>query len=228
MTEISVGSSEQPFMRLSELAKREIERKTREISQENPLFKKARAGLLTREEMSLYLSNLRYLFSHGIGYLKRASIKARELGFTDLAKFYEGKVEEEIGHELWADDDLTHYRAASFSDKDVLPQAVEIVRYVNRIIDEDPRLFLGYMLFVEYFTVLAAPEFLQNLETRCGITRGEVSAITNHEAADRDHAQEDLKIISEFVNDERISSRFTQVLTESADLVRECMAACCH
>jgi pyrroloquinoline quinone (PQQ) biosynthesis protein C len=214
-------------MPLSVLAKEEIERKTKEISSSNPLFVRAREGVLTREEMSLYLTNLRFLFSHGVGYLKRAAKVARQREQIDLAKFYEGKIGEEVGHEGWADEDLKHY-SSSFARENVLPSAVNIVNFVNSIIDEDPRLFLGYMLFVEYFTVLAAPEWLSNVETRCGIKPSEVSAISNHEEADRDHAQEDLEVIGRLVSGEKISRRFQEVLIESANLVRECMTSCCH
>jgi len=96
--------------------------------------------------------------------------------------------------------------------------------YVEKIIDENPKLYLIYMLFAEQFTVRGAPSLLSALEERCGISRSDFSAIANHETLDKDHVNEDLDIINQFIGEPQNPKIYLDVIDHSFSLVDSFLA----
>jgi hypothetical protein len=86
------------------------------------------------------------------------------------------------------------------------------------------------MLFAEYYTVLAAPAWLDALEKRCAIPRSFVSVIANHIELDREHVTEGLFEIDQLV-DPNERSELVESLHEAmalwdaffAEVADECM-----
>ena len=183
----------------------------------NPLFCKAADGSLSPEHITRYLTNLHFLLLHSPVHLKRAGERARRLGDAPLAKHFDHKLGEETGHEVWAEHDLESVSAQTALpvDREVVPSVHGLVAFIAEIIDEDPLLYLSYILFAEGLTVIVGPEWLQLLEERCGIPRSSMTVVANHAELDREHVQEALDQIDNLVADPRKLPRMRAVLLES-------------
>jgi pyrroloquinoline quinone (PQQ) biosynthesis protein C len=195
----------------------EIERYAAHMPRTNPLFYKAQDGTLTPACMTRYLANVHFLISHTPIYLVRARDRARQLGDGPLAEHYEQKRGEEQGHDAWADRDIERMSAASTTPakRDVSQSIRELVAFLATTIDEDPALYLSYILFAEYLIVLLGPEWLRMLEERCGIPRSSMTVIGNHIELDREHVEEALDQIDALVANPRKLPRMRQVLAQT-------------
>jgi pyrroloquinoline quinone (PQQ) biosynthesis protein C len=200
---------------------------------ENPFSQAAALGLITEKQFTTYLHNLKWIFHNNTVYLQIAKARAEELNIKDLADFLESKFAEEVGHEQWAEDDLklrnaipTSLNNAYSKDEFVLPSARRLIQYLDEIIKIDPTLFLSYMFFTEYFTVLVGPRFLQNLEKNCGIPISSVSSIAKHIEADQIHATEDIKIVTQLVKDAPQSKLMMDALYGSIRSINSFLAEC--
>jgi pyrroloquinoline quinone (PQQ) biosynthesis protein C len=184
----------------------------------NPIFYKAEDGTLTSGQIARYLANVHHLILHTPIYLDRARDRARALGDEPLAMHYQHKKGEEAGHEVWAERDIAQVspRVAAPIRLDVAPAVRDLVAYLAAIIDEDPALYLAYILFVEQLTVLGGPEWLELLETRCGIPRTSMTVVGNHAELDREHVEEALEIIDDLVGDPRKLPRLREVIDQSS------------
>ena len=195
----------------------EIELYAATMRKKNPLFTKAEDGTLSRAHVARYLANIHYLIRHTPVYLERARERALALGDTRLAEHYTHKLDEEQGHDAWAERDVERVSRTS----DVVPRldnAVamrELVDYLGMIIDEDPALYLAYILFAEYLIVLLGPEWLALLESRCGIPHSSMTVIGNHAELDKNHVEEALDEIDELVGDPVKLPRMREVLRDS-------------
>jgi hypothetical protein len=183
----------------------------------NPLFRKAEAGLLTAGRIKDYLTNLHHLLLHTPAFLTRARERANALGDGSLAKHYEHKLGEEVGHDVWAEQDIERISAkvTERSKVAVVASMRDLISFLASIIDEDPALYLSYILFVEQLTVILGPEWLQLLEERCGIPRSAMTVVGNHAELDREHVEEALDSIDDLVGDPRKLPRMRAVLLES-------------
>jgi hypothetical protein len=151
--------------------------------------------------------------------LLRARDRALEMGKTELARHYHAKYEEELGHEAWAQNDL---RALSESfNLDGEPRVLETVRslveHLENQVEEDPTLYLTYIVFTEYVTVLLGPELLKMCEERCGIARSSLTVVDHHVHLDIEHAEEQLQHIDEVVDDPRYLEPIRNALRTTMD-----------
>jgi pyrroloquinoline quinone (PQQ) biosynthesis protein C len=192
----------------------DIKRYARDVRSTNQLFVHAANGSLTHPAVSTYLANLHELVSHTPVHLSRASSRARALGLTPLADYFGEKCGDEAGHDAWARTDLSRLAPRGIRH-DVLPAMRERIERLEEIIDEDPELYLAYVLFAEYATVLLGGDWLNLLETRCGIPRSSMTVIDNHVELDREHVSEALERIDSLVGDPRKLTRLRAVLQES-------------
>lgn len=185
---------------LTQLIKKEIERKTSIELKQNPFFVAAEEGRLTLEQMKDYLHNLSYLLEQSDVCIPLAWRRAEQLGSHQLAEFLREKTEEEKGHSAWAADDLASLgESRRGDDRSINPHMKKLIANNLEMIMRDPKLYLFYMLFAEYFTVLAAPTFLNNVENKCGIAREHLSALTSHGELDKEHVHEDLEFIDRHI-----------------------------
>jgi len=186
---------------------------------ENAVFANAMAGTMTGDRLSRYLASLHYMIQHTPIHLKRARERARTLGDEALCRHFEHKFGEEQGHDVWAENDLetlerTHQ---STSRGEVMPGALLLARHIEATIDDKPALYLAYIAFVEYMTVMVGPEWMSYLEERCGIARTNVSVIDEHIELDREHAEEGFAVMDDLVGD-------PAMLTPMRDALRQFMA----
>jgi hypothetical protein len=159
------------------------------------LFTMADEGQLTARNVTAYIKNAEFIVKNTLGSLTVARDAANARGMTELAAFYQRKMDEEDGHDLWAKNDLKSLKA-TFKVQDnlgVSPWIERIIDFNRDTIARDPHLYLSWQLFAEYFTVLAAPRWLKALEEKCGVPAKMLSVVGNHAELDKDHVDYALK-----------------------------------
>ena len=188
-----------------------------EMRRTNPLFTKAQDGTLTADRIASYLANIHHLIRYTPIYLARARDRARALGDERLAAHYQHKRGEEVGHDAWAERDLERVSAQTMRPvaRDVVPAIRDLVAYLADMIDEDPTLYLAYILFTEQLIVLLGPEWLMLLEERCGIPRSSMTVIDNHAELDKEHVEEALEQIDDLVGDPKKLAKMRDALRAS-------------
>jgi len=188
-----------------------------EMRRSNPLFYKAEDGTMTSQNISRYLANVHYLITHTPIHLARARDGARARGDHALATHYAHKIGEEVGHDEWAERDLSRVAPllAAPVKREVNASMRGLVEYIARVIDEDPALYLAYILFAEHLMVVGGPDWLQLLEERCGIPRTAMTVVGNHVDLDREHVEEALESIDDLVGDPRKLPRMRRVVAEA-------------
>jgi hypothetical protein len=149
--------------------------------------------------------------------LARARDRAAASGDSALAGHYAHKLSEETGHDAWAEHDIQRVSAQAMAavDRETVPAMRDLVAFIPKIIDEDPALYLSYILFVEHLVVVLGPEWLLLLEQHCGIPRSSMTVIGNHAELDREHVEEALDSIDDLVGDPTKLLRMREVLWES-------------
>lgn len=172
---------------------------------------------MTSRQISRYLANVHYLITHTPIHLARARDRARAVGDDALARHFAHKMGEEIGHDKWAERDLSRVAPLLTTPvkREVLPSMQSLVDYVAGVIDEDPTLYLAYILFTEQLMVMGGSEWLQLLEERCGIPRTSMTVVGNHVELDREHVEEALESIDDLVGDPRKLARMRRVIEET-------------
>lgn len=195
----------------------DIESYSRGAKNRNPIYLRALDGSLERENVGHYLVNVLHLLRHTPIYLERARKKALERGHMKLAEYFTHKLGEEAGHDQWAASDIDHFTndlGVECTDS-IAPAMAELLSYLKDTIDQDPTLYLAYILFAEYFTVLEAPEWLALLEERCGVPQEFMSAVANHVELDKDHVHEGLDAIDALVADPSYLGSMRETLRRS-------------
>jgi hypothetical protein len=195
----------------------EVEIYAVEMRRFNPLFTKARDGSLTADCVARYLANIHYLIRYTPTYLARARDRALAIGDERLALHYQHKQGEEVGHDTWAERDLERVsvHARTPVERDAVPAMHGLIAYLARMIDDDPALYLAYILLSEHLTVILGPEWLRLLEERCGIPRTSMTVVGNHAELDQEHVEHALDEIDDLVADPRKLSRLRDALRES-------------
>jgi hypothetical protein len=183
----------------------EIDRYAVEMRRSNPLYMRAADGTLTADCIATYLANIHHLICYTPTYLTRARDRAAALGDAKLTAHYQHKRGEEVGHEAWAERDLQRVAPQAIRpvERNAVPSMHALIDYLARLIDHDPALYLSYILFAEHLLVVLGPEWLEMLETRCGIPRSSMTVIGNHIELDKEHVEEALEQIDILVGDPR-------------------------
>jgi hypothetical protein len=172
---------------LATLLRSAIESWADDLRQKTALGTLARQGKLPPRALALYLESLRFLFINSQLNLAAASVVSQNLGQRELAEYFASKAKEEIGHDRWAIEDLSRLPDAAIVGVCPSPAIVSLVEWQRSLIAQHPVCFVAYAVWAEYFTVLLGDEWLESLAAS-GYERGQVSAITKHLLADRDHA----------------------------------------
>lgn len=183
---------------------------------ENPLYRQAANGTLPAACVTHYLANVLDVLRHTPRFLRHAHERAVALGDMRLAAFFLDKIDEERGHDKWAERDVKRMTVRTpQASRDVLPAIEELKAFTLAIIDEDPALILTYMLFNESLVVILGDEWLAALEKHCGIPRTSMTSVGNHVVLDRDHTEEALASIDLLVGDPRKVVRMVAVLRQA-------------
>ena len=172
---------------LSSQLKTSIEHWVENLRRTSQLGALTKSGKLPPRALAFYLEGLRHLWQKSPLNLQLAARKSRELGLTELEEYFELKVREEKGHDMWAVDDLSRLPHAA---SDGVQQSASIVRLVElqrALIAEHPVCFVAYVLWAEYFTMLLGDEWIAALGAS-GYAPDQLSGIVKHVDADREHA----------------------------------------
>ncbi len=172
---------------------REIEVYAARLQASHPLIVQARSGTLAPSALAAHLNNIRFSIQCGYRHMRRARRRALELGLEEVASFLDHKFNEEYGHDRWARDDIERLRV-DYAATAVEPSqgTVELMQYLDEVIEADPRVYLAYIFFVEYLTVLAGPALVHALSDGCGIASDYVSVVARHVELDQAHVAEAL------------------------------------
>jgi hypothetical protein len=149
--------------------------------------------------------------------MRHAEQQALTAGDLALASHYRHKVQEEAGHDRWAEQDLEGLGVAGieYGHGESMTAIGQLIAYLRRAVDRDPSLFLSYMLLAEYLTVLVGPLWLQALESRCGISPDRLTVLANHVVLDRQHAAEGFREIDILVTSPEKGGPMLEVLRTS-------------
>lgn len=198
----------------------DIEAHAARVRTGNVLLARAAAGELSSAAVERYLVVLRYMIANTPPNLVRARDRAQEAGLDALAAYYAEKLEEEDGHERWADHDLEVLRSSRdlTAHSAPVPAAIELNAFLQRVIDRDPVLYLAYVLWAEYFTTLAGGELVQYLVERCDVPAEAMTCLAKHVELDKDHTEENLDVIDGLVDDASMLAPLRSVLQTSMAL----------
>ena len=187
---------------IADALKHEVEAHVQRTLESNPMLALARQGAVAPAVLGRYLASLRYIISKTPECLTRAEHNARAAGQHQLAEYFRKKLAEEDGHDRWAEQDIHVFRSTFGVDPDDPVSAMrELYRFVVRMIDRDTTLYVAYILWVEYFTVLAAPELISALVKRCGVPPEALSCISKHVTLDIEHTDQNLEDVDEMIQD---------------------------
>lgn len=170
-----------------------------------PLIVMAKSGRLTRAMVTRYIANITYMIHYTPIHLRLALDASRARGDEGLVGYFEHKIEEEDGHEVWGHEDLETLERVPVAPvaKSVTPAIRALAEHVPTLIAADPAFYLAYIAFVEYITVLVGPELLADIEGQCGVARTAMTVVDKHIELDKAHVEENFGVIDDLVPDPR-------------------------
>lgn len=196
----------------------EIERYAAIFPTECAFYRRAAEGALTPAHAARYLANIRFHILANMQLLKRCRDVSAARGESALVAHFEHKLDEELGHDAWADEDLAALRARTATDESIVPAMIELCAGLAPIVEEDPVLWLAHTLFAEELTARFGSEIVALFDGRAGVPEAEMTVITKHVEADRDHVWEALDRIDDLCGDPAKLPRLREVLVRSQEL----------
>lgn len=216
-------------MRLVDQIKHEVEAYRDYLLTDDPFLSAVSQGKATPLLLKHFIENVRYLVEHTPKHLLRATKLADKQGNPALAEFFRHKLDEEAGHDKWAEDDLKIVEAMSaepLPDVSIDPKMESLLEHIEATIDSDPTCYLAYILFTEYLAVLVGPELTRGLEEKCGFPKKSLTVIENHAELDKEHVSEWEHVYQNFVDESRYATPFLETVERSIRIHRQFMANC--
>jgi hypothetical protein len=181
-----------------------IEALAERTRKENPIFKQAEKGELSKRHLGLYLFNLYILMTKTEENLSDSEKIARNLGLDKLADYNRDKKEMESGKEAWAMKDL---EAFEFTDLDLddfslTPSMSKLMSYVDQLAAKDPEGYLGYQVFTGYLALLAGPAWLEHLHTKCGVSLQQMQILSKYQSIDEEYNLTQLELLDRLIRQE--------------------------
>lgn len=170
----------------------------------NLFMVRAAEGKLPYEAVARYLASLRFMLSRTPDHLERSRSIAEARGAEKLAAYFAQKLVEEVGHDAWAMADIAVFsRESKLSTQTShpVPSIFALAAYLEELIEEDPRLYVTYILWAEFITALLGTELVNHLVGRCGVSENALTAVTNHVDLDEGHAEDGLLELDDLVDD---------------------------
>jgi hypothetical protein len=198
----------------------EIELHAQRVNARNRFLDQARCGDVAPEAVGRYLIGLRYMIGNTPPNLRRAALRAAELGRPDLVAYFENKLGEEDGHEEWAIDDLRAFSEAYgiSPDPTPVPAIAKLQAFLEETIDADPTLYLSYVFWAEYFVLLVGADFVQCLVTRCGLPSAALTCLAKHIVLDEGHTDDNIDAIDALVPDPARLAEMRHTLRNATNL----------
>lgn len=174
--------------------------------QHNPLPCRARAGTLTSEQFARYLAHIYFAICHTDRYMARTLDLLTKGSFDPkVIEFFQEKRIEEAGHEVWALEDLESL-GHPYQPTMVPTASHSLMAFAGRTIEWHAPYYWVYCFLAEYLTIVAGPEFLHDLETKCHIAPKNYSVLTKHVELDGGHTEENLYIVGDiFPNPDEVA-----------------------
>lgn len=184
-----------------------VEAYASDLRANHPLLGLAQNGLLGVRNVATYLMNIRFMVEHTPLHLGQAKRRAEETGQHELAEFYTQKLREEVGHDVWATNDLSRLNQEFGAQPKEAPSRhiQDLAHFIERLIAEEPSHYLAYILFSEYLTVLLGPIWVRALTTRCGIPGDALSVVSQHVELDKSHVRDELSRIDALLAGNRVA-----------------------
>jgi hypothetical protein len=196
-----------------------IEHQARSSRTHNALWSSASEGRASPQAIARYLASLRHMIGGTSICLRRARDRALAHGRPELADYFVAKLAEEDGHVVWADEDVVVHEHRFGTAVQAPVEAMKRMLQRNlELIDRDPELYLAYIFWAEYFTVLVGGGFAQMLVERCGMPLEALTCLTKHVELDVDHAEEGMELIDELVADPARVGPLRAVIDETGAL----------
>lgn len=186
-------------------------------------------GTLTPEMLSHFLVNIHILVQHTPIHLRLAEKIAGERGLTELKDYFALKFVEESGHDKWAEDDIARLKKQK---KDVATSETAdssmkaLLNNIEGLIRKDPYLYLPYIFFAEYLTVLYGPKMNKALIEKCGYLPKSMTVVENHAELDKEHVNEWEEVIEDIVDEKVYREPFLKALESTTKLHREFFESC--
>lgn len=199
----------------------------------NPFMLGAAAGKLKGDAVARYLASLRFMLGCTPAFLQRSQRVAQRRGAPKLAAYFAKKLIEEDGHDAWAEYDMRNlvkqFEIAEHSQQPV-PSILTLATYLEQLIDQDPRLYLTYILWAEFITALLGTELVGHLVGRCGVSKSALSSVVKHVELDGDHAEHGFSEVADLVEDPNLlpmmrktMDMFTQMFDKACfEMVHPC------
>ncbi|RZA26624.1 MAG: hypothetical protein EOP10_03000 [Proteobacteria bacterium] len=172
---------------------KQIALRYKHLQKENEFFLASENGKLGQDQVVMLLKNLSHLTSQTPRHLKIAAVEARNRDLNDLARFFENKLDEEVDHDKWGENDVKAITGESFDPSQSTTATPEMSSFVEQnivLIKKHPFLYTVYILWAELFTVMSTPKFLAQVEKSCGIPPEFMSILANHAELDKEHTAE--------------------------------------
>jgi hypothetical protein len=172
---------------------RHIQAFFRTLQQSNSFYQRIFAGSVTAAELTQFLQNVSYLTAHTPQHLQLAQSIAVAQGHEALARYFEKKLGEEVGHDQWGHEDVAALRKrfqVNTEQLGILPEMRAFIANNEALIRHDPFHYFIYVLYAEYFTVIAGPTCLKAIEKNKQIPSSMLSIIGKHAELDQHHVAE--------------------------------------
>lgn len=195
---------------------REIESFADRMRSSHPLLSAAQAGRVSPPTVVAYLAGVRHLLLHTPIHFDMAQRRAATLGRSDVCRYMEQKKRDEAGHAKWAENDLLEmHRVFGLQEPKPCVTVSELVEYLGKLAQTEPTLYIPYVLFAEYFVVLAGPDWVEALQQRCGIPAKALTSITLHVELDRAHVSHALRELDDLIGEDEDPNRLVNALREA-------------
>lgn len=203
-----------------------ILKETQIILKTNPFLKQTLEEGVSRPVVAQYLHNRLFIFTQMSELLSFAAWQSHQCGWLELNQFFEQKRLEEVNRDRWDLSDLHPISLKEESHLSITPETQEVISYVRRIIQEDARLYLGFQVFLEYFSALIAPSVLSALDRFCGISKEQISVLASREIVDHDSIEKEFRSIAYFVDLTGMEDRLLEVIHDTAQRVSKYFTSC--
>lgn len=202
-----------PQARIADLLIAEISDFAGRLQQRHPLMQAALEGRVNPRTVASYLAGIKYLFEHTPIHLEVAATVADQHGLPELVQHFVHKLNEEDGHERWAESDLVEVQRVFGVAAPAVPKSMlRWVAFTGEIVRTRPSHYLVYMLFAEHVTVEAGAAWVKVLGDRCGIPLSALTSISKHVDLDQFHAAEGKDQIDHLLGSVREQAPFFETL----------------
>jgi hypothetical protein len=161
-----------------------------ELKKKNVFYRRIFSGDIQVNEFAAYLRNVSFLITYTPVHLTLAERVAKERGYSMLASYFKAKMGEEKEHDKWGDDDVAALKKKFKVPEEAIGITSEMKEYIKgneQLIQDDPYAYFVYVLFAEYFTVIAGPECMASVERHAKIPQNMMTIVGNHVELDKHH-----------------------------------------